>query len=213
MPIDEGYTLLESLRDWIDGDHPFELVDHSHCVFLHDPVFTEREMRYALLYISNKLAKRSRTSTKRTTLQEGTTPTELTLTTSPSHMGSEDFLTNLLDEAMWLYGNIRSSTYNSFGAKLAQEPLEAGDMSMPSKMRRTIAALCRLRTKVECDNARLRREIVKHQDEGMGPEQDAGKARGRKEASERKDGGLSMLLEIQISPEAEQRTSCKLPLS
>ncbi|KAK0282926.1 hypothetical protein LTR91_023384 [Friedmanniomyces endolithicus] len=164
-----AHEIPQNLREWIDSDHhtdPWR--PESYSVFLHNPAFTIADMQHALVYARDRFIEVLAAFTAAVRLATYSYARRIDLRIFMVTYGEN--LIQLPDDCLeiWQWAGDESETY------IFHRPyLVDGKMvhhAQDPKFRRTITALCRLRTRMERDNGELRRAILWEQDEGRGPD-------------------------------------------
>jgi len=165
----DTHKLPQDLKDWIDSDHTTDSWrPECYSVFLHEPTFTVADIQYALLYARHRFDSVLVAFTSAIKLAIFSYLGRVDIHTYVSTYGED--IVQLPDDCLepWQWFGEESEVY------IFQPPyLVKGEMvehAQDPKFRRTIAALCRLRTRMERDNGELRRAILWEQDEGRGPD-------------------------------------------
>ncbi|TKA66866.1 hypothetical protein B0A55_08312 [Friedmanniomyces simplex] len=167
--------LPQHLKDWIDGFHPTDPTrPETHSLILHKPTFTIPDMQHALIYARNRVADVLRAYVRAIDLAGTSYRHRIDLHTFMVAYGDNILALprDCLEEWQW-YGE-ESEMYifdlQQRASGVKAKTTTRTEHAREPRFRRTIAALCKLRTRIERDNGELRRAILREQDEGRGPE-------------------------------------------
>ncbi|KAK5747542.1 hypothetical protein LTR17_000185 [Elasticomyces elasticus] len=160
------------LRTWLDSDHEADITSQdSSSTFLHKPIFKTADLQNALIYARNNVVDAMEPFVKAVQLAmdnyQGRISVENIMNACGPHVMALD--ESYLEDWEWQgeMGELR--IFDVKWAKLVKSKTDK-EPTLDKRFRRTIAALCRLRTVIEKDDGKLRREILKEQDEGKGPD-------------------------------------------
>lgn len=151
----------QDLKDWIDGDQHADLKSNSMAPFLYKSSWTELDLCHALIYARNQLRAAMYSLYQAMKLAEDSYSDRIDISLLDETWGSNVGLPEgTLAEWQW-------------NGAVGERYVFATDWSGRKELRRTISALCKMRQAIQMDDAPLRRVILKHQDEGKGPNKPA----------------------------------------
>ncbi|KAK0947535.1 hypothetical protein LTR48_007880 [Friedmanniomyces endolithicus] len=163
----DTHKLPQDLKDWIDSDHTADSWrPQCYSVFLHKPTFTVADIQYALLYARHRFEIVLGAFTAAIKLAMFSYSGRIDIHAYVSTYGED--IVQLPDDCLepWQWFGEESEVYIFHRPYLVKG--EMVEHAQDPKFRRTIAALCRLRTRMERDNGELRRAILWEQDWGRG---------------------------------------------
>ncbi|KAK4951257.1 hypothetical protein LTR10_010230 [Elasticomyces elasticus] len=161
------------LRTWLDSDHETDITSQdSSSTFLHKPMFKTADLQNALIYARNNVVDAVNTFLQTIDLAVDNYQGRISVENMKNAYGGTHTLSfdeSYLEDWEWHgeFGELR--IFDVKWAKLVKSKTDK-EPTLDKRFRRTIAALCRLRTVIEKDDGKLRREILKEQDEGKGPD-------------------------------------------
>ncbi|KAK5128593.1 hypothetical protein LTR08_004056 [Meristemomyces frigidus] len=146
------------LREWMDGEHFFDVTPTSSSPFLHSSRFTDNDLRHALIYARDALEAAIVSLANAMKLADASYRGRIDIEGVRSKWNAWNGLgPGTLKERRW------------HGVQ-GERALFSGTLTDGSMLRRTITACCRMIVKVEQDDKVLRRKILWEQDEGKGPD-------------------------------------------
>ncbi|KAK5685773.1 hypothetical protein LTR17_026939 [Elasticomyces elasticus] len=162
------------LRTWLDSDHEADITSQdSSSTFLHKPIFKTADLQNALIYARNNVVDAVNTFLQAIDLAVDNYQGRISVENIKNAYGGTHVMEldeSYLEDWEWQgeMGELRIFEVN--WAKLVKSKTDYVESTLDKRFRRTIAVLCRLRTVIERDDGKLRREILKEQDEGKGPD-------------------------------------------
>ncbi|KAK5697489.1 hypothetical protein LTR97_007627 [Elasticomyces elasticus] len=160
------------LRTWLDSDHEADITSQdSSSTFLHKPIFKTADLQNALIYARNNVVDAMEPLVNAVQLamdnyQDRISVENIVNAYGPHVMALDE---SYLEDWEWQGDMGELRVFDVKWAKLVKSKTDK-EPTLDKRFRRTIAALCRLRTVIEKDDGKLRREILTEQDEGKGPD-------------------------------------------
>ncbi|KAF2773038.1 hypothetical protein EJ03DRAFT_380292 [Teratosphaeria nubilosa] len=148
----------KKLKDWIDGSHQFIVTNSSRIIFLNDPGFSQEDLKHGLIYARNRMLD---------SLKKFADNAKLACERYRYRINVDYFLTKWDDPADHFPGTMLKDVqwYGGRGERLIFDTdwrggkVEHGILKEPAEFRKTLAAFCRFRVRMETDNYYLRDAI------------------------------------------------------